>query len=216
MSIFRNRTLPALLLATAMVLPAAAGAAEPTGILASELAEARREVRQELASARAELDRENLQLGSMSFGKGKARKDGTLPRGEITPHGDLLIDGKAVAVDAAQRRELLHYRRQVIDVAKAGIDIGERGAQAALDVVDRGLFRLIASALTGTLEKNLERTIKAELEPAVTGLCQRLPDLMATQQRLQASVPEFGPYATLEADDVKDCADQVRREFALN
>jgi phage gpG-like protein len=37
---------------------------------------------------------------------------------------------------------------------------------------------------------------------------------MASQQRLSTSLPPFRPYATLEADDVNDCEQQVRNEFA--
>ena len=42
------------------------------------------------------------------------------------------------------------------------------------------------------------------------------PALHASQQLLAQSLPQFRPYATLEADDVKDCETDVRREFALN
>ena len=42
-----------------------------------------------------------------------------LPRAEITPDGDFLIDGKAQPVDAGQRRQLLTYRGQVVGIALA-------------------------------------------------------------------------------------------------
>ena len=32
--------------------------------------------------------------------------------------------------------------------------------------------------------------------------------------RLSATLPAFRPYATLEADDVEDCENEMRREFA--
>ena len=152
---------------------------------------------------------------SLHFGKpaGRRRED-TLPRAEITPRGDFLVDGRPVTIDAGQRRELLDYRRQVIDIAKAGIDIGERTAQAALETVDRGVFRLMLGALSGGLERNIEKTVKANVEPGVRRICQRLPDLLASQQRLAASLPAFRPYATLERDDIDDCEDTLRREFA--
>src|SRR5690606_839978 len=92
-----------------VLLPLSALAAPPAaaGELRESLAEARAEVRREMATARAELRDENLELGqSLRFrsnGKRSADDEGTGPRGEITPDGDLLIDGEPVAVDARQR-----------------------------------------------------------------------------------------------------------------
>ena len=207
-------------IALCLLLPFAAGASLPAsagnGGIDADMAAARKEVREELAKARAELETENIDVGnSLHFGKpaGRRRED-TLPRAEITPRGDFLVDGRPVTIDAGQRRELLDYRRQVIDIAKAGIDIGERTAQAALETVDRGVFRLMLGALSGGLERNIEKTVKANVEPGVRRICQRLPELLASQQRLAASLPAFRPYATLERDDIDDCEDTLRREFA--
>lgn len=212
----QRRLLPLLL---AGLLPLAAQAGEPSKgsierEISSELAEARREVRQELAAARAELETENLDVGnSLRFGK-SGHSGEALPKAEITPQGDFLVDGQAVAIDAHQRKQLLAYRGQVIEIAKAGIDIGERSAQLAIDAVDRGLFSLMLGAMTGSLERKLEKTIKQTVEPGVLQICRSLPSLRDSQQRLADSLPQFRPYATLEADDVKDCESEVRREFA--
>ena len=118
----RHRLLPLLL---AGLLPLAAQAAGPAKgsvqrEISEEMAEARREVRQELAAARAELETENLDVGnSLHFGKsGHSADRETLPKAEITPRGDFLIDGKEVAIDAAQREQLLAYRRQVIGIGR--------------------------------------------------------------------------------------------------
>ena len=219
----RRSLLPLLL---ASLLPLAAHAAPPQerGIqeeISAEMAQARKEVRQELAAARAELKAGNLEVGrdNLNFGKSGQRKrkdDATLPKAEITPLGDFLLDGRAVAVNDTQRKQLLAYRGQVIDIAMAGIDIGERSAQMALDAVDRGLFSLMLSAMTGSLERDLEKTIKASIEPGVVQICHSLPALLDSQQQLAASLPQFRPYATLQASDVEDCEDGIRREFALN
>src|SRR5690606_31579518 len=107
-----------LVLAALLPLSAVAAVAAPadgvSGEIASELAAARAEVRREMAAARAEIQRENLELGdSLNFGSRKPREgDPDRPRGEITPDGDLLVDGKPVAIDDAQRRQLLAYRQQ--------------------------------------------------------------------------------------------------------
>lgn len=209
-----------LVLAALLPLSAVAAVAAPadgvSGEIASELAAARAEVRREMAAARAEIQRENLELGdSLNFGSRKPRKgDPDRPRGEITPDGDLLVDGKPVAIDDAQRRQLLAYRQQVIAVALAGMDVGEQAAQVALDTVDRGLFSLLFNAMTGRLERKLERDILASLEPGLVQLCGSLPALYQTQQALAADLPEFQPYATLQADDVERCESDLRREFA--
>ena len=213
----RTAMLPLLL---AGLLPLPAQSAEPAKgpiqrELSAELAQARREVRAELATARAELETENLDVGnSLRLGKAGNGAGEELPKAEITPRGDFLIEGKAVAIDAGQREQLLAYRGHVIDIAKAGIDIGERSALLALDTVDRGLFSLIVGALTGSLEQKLEKTIKATVEPGVLQICRSLPSLLDSQQRLAASLPQFRPYPTLDADDMEDCENQVRHEFA--
>lgn len=203
-----------------VLLPLSALAAPPAaaGELRGSLAEARAEVRREMATARAELRDENLELGQSlrfrSSGKRGTDEEGTGPRGEITPDGDLLIDGEAVTVDARQRAQLLAYRNQVIEVALAGMDVGEKAAEVALESVDRSVIGLVFSAMTGRLERQLEQTIRTTLEPGILQLCRSLPPLLESQQALAASVPQFQPYATLERDEVESCETEMRREFA--
>lgn len=205
------------------LLPAlAAQAAEPQkngadrGVVGADIAEARKEVRDELAKARTELETENLDVGdNLQFGtSGRHKPASSLPKAEISRNGDFLIDGKALAIDEAQRRELLAYRGLIIDVAKAGIDMGERSAQAALDSVDRGMFSLFVGAMTGSLERRVEKQARETVQPLALQLCRRLPEVRASQQHLAASVPQFQPYATLEARDAEDCESDVRNEFA--
>src|SRR3546814_2428544 len=73
----------------------------------------------------------------------------------ITPQGDLLIGGKEVATDEAQRALLLEYRAGIIAVAAAGTDIGMKGA-------DFGL-RTAGKALRGVFSGNSDE-IEAEIE----------------------------------------------------
>lgn len=217
-----NLRLAVMSLLLAGALPLAAQAAAPNdgsvgAEISADLAEARQEVRRELAAARRELEAGNLQLNdNPRFGKSdtrRARQD-ALPKAEITPKGDFLIDGKAVVIDARQRQELLRYRGQVIEIAKAGLDIGELSAQAALEAVDRGLFSLLVGAMTGSLERRVEKTVRQTIEPGVRQICRSLPALHDSQQRLSTSLPSFRPYATLDVDDAEDCEREVRQEFA--
>lgn len=217
-----KRILPVAALSLLLPLAAQAqpAATADTGISAEvrrELGDARREVRAELAKAKQELDTGDLQLqDSLQFGKQTKAKRGDTATvaAAITPQGDLLIDGKPQDIDAGQRRQLLAYRGLVVEIAKAGIDIGQTSAEAALDAVDRSWVSLLFSAMSGSLERNVERTVREQVEPGVRGICRLLPRVRDSQQRLAASLPQFRPYATLEREDVADCENTVRREFA--
>lgn len=214
-----NRTCIVLILS---LLPAlAVRAAEPRNTgndrgVDDDIASARKEVREELAKARAELDAENLDVGDgVVFGtSARHPRQDTLPKAEISRDGDFLLDGKAMAIDPGQRRELLAYRGLVVDIAKTGIDLGERSAQVALDAVDHGTFSLLVGALTGRLQRRVETLTRDTLQPGVLQICQRLPEVLTSQQRLAASLPQFRPYATLQAGDVERCESDVRNEFA--
>jgi hypothetical protein len=215
MTLFRTTT---LCLCLALPLAAQArpsGSDDWTGVH-QDLADARKDVRTDLAKARKELETGNLQLNdSLRFG-GHRHGESTLPSAEITPDGDLLIDGKAQQIDAGQRRQLLAYRGQVVTVALSGIETGQLAADAALDAVDGSWIGLVFGAMTGSLERRVERVVKQQIEPTVLAICRQLPALRESQQRLASSLPEFQPYATLEPRDIEDCEDEVRDEFASN
>jgi len=209
-----RKHIAALLVALA---PLVAEAGTVRSEVAKDLDDARQEVRTEMAKARAELDSENLSLGSLNFGtegKHEAAARRNLPKGEITPRGDLLIEGKAVALDARQRRQVLDYRAQVIDIARTGIAAGEQAAMLAIDATDVSLFRLIVGGLTGSLERRVEATVRQKIQPMMLQICHRLPQLRDSQQALAVSVPEFRPYATLGSDDVENCERDIRKDLA--
>jgi len=212
MNLFRTT---ALCLALAMPLAAQAAPRDQSisEEIRQEMADARVEMHAELAKARKELQTENLELeNSIRFAGRDESRD--LPDAEITPDGDFLIEGKPQPIDSDQRRQLLAYRGQVIGIALTGIEIGEKSAEAALDAVDGSWFGLVFSAMTGSLERRIERVVKQQVQPAVLAICKQLPSLMDSQQRLVSTLPQFKPYATLEQDDITDCEDEVRNEFA--
>ena len=208
-----RKHIAALLLALS---PLAAQAGVRTEV-ASDLDQARQEVHAEMAKERANLDSENLSLDGLHFGKDDNRetaKRKSQPKGEITSKGDLLVDGKAVVVDATQRRQLLDYRTQVIGIAKTGLDAGEHAAMLAIELTNVSMFRLIVGGMTGSLERRVEASVKRDIEPAVLQICKQLPQLRDSQQALVTSVPEFRPYATLDDDDVADCESDIRNDLA--
>lgn len=219
-----NASKPVAIALLTLLLPLGAQAAgsapsETRAEIKREMADARQEVRAEMAKARAELGSENLSLDKgLRFGKDGKRKsaneDAPLPAAQITPKGDFLVDGKAVAINPLQRQQLLDYRGQVIELGRIGIDGGEQAAMAALDATDVSLFRLIVGGLSGSLERRVEASVKQHVEPLVRQICRRLPQVLESQQKLATSLPQFQPYATLERDDIDECERDLRNEFA--
>lgn len=171
-----------------------------------------RSTRRALESARRDLAQKNISVGGTGsggldingfrFGGNDARTAG-LPRAEISPAGDLLIDGEPVAVDTAQRDLLLAHRANIVAIAEAGIVIGVQGAQLGAEAAKGA----VTSLLAGNAEA-FEQRMQAEakkIEAEAQTLCGHLPDLLASQQALAAALPAFRPYATMDAGDVEDC-----------
>lgn len=207
-------------LALCLLLPMAAQAGESSRTdinseVRKDMSDAREEIRADLAKARLELATENLRIdNSLQFAGDDDAKSDEVPQAEITPQGDFLIEGKAQAIDAEQRRQLLAYRGQVLGIATTGIDIGQRAAEAALDEVgDSSWVGLLFNAMSGRLERRVERVVRQQVEPAVRGICRQLPAVRASQQQLASSLPQFRPYATLEPADVEDCERNIQQEF---
>ena len=124
-------------------------------------------------------------------------------KAEISPQGDLLIEGRAVAVTPAQRALLLDYRGQIIAVAESGMAMGVKGA----DLAGKALSETFSGLVNGDSEQAKQR-IEAEgrkLEADARRLCGQLPRMLATQQQLATSLPAFKPYATMTQEDVDDC-----------
>ena len=167
-----------------------------------------------IEQARKELATQNISIGDgmdININGRQIHSDGngTLPKAEITPQGDLLIEGKAVAITAAQRAELLAYRGQILGIAEAGMAIGAQGANIAGHALS-GAVGAIFGGKDG--EKEFEKKIEAEavkIEAEAMKICTRLPGLMAGQQALAASLPEFKPYARMTQEDIDDCGKDV-------
>lgn len=188
-------------------MPAPPAPPAPKGFLA-------RQVDRALDEARKELHEGNLSLnGDINIninGKRLQHHANGLPKAELTPQGDLLIEGKAVPVDAAQRRLLLDYRAQILGIAEAGMAIGSQGADLAGKAVG-GVFGVIFGG--NEAEKDFEARMEAEgkkIEAEALKLCHRLPALLASQQTLAASIPAFKPYATMTQSDIDDCGKDVK------
>jgi hypothetical protein len=157
--------------------------------------------------ARAEMETKNISIGDAFHlninGRTIRSSDGKAPHAEITPQGDLLIEGKPVDVTPAQRELLLQYRGEIIDVASSGMEIGKQG----VDIAGKAVGTAIASIFNGKSDE-AEREMKAQgerIEAAAMKLCDQLQPMVKTQQELAASLPAFKPYANLEQSDIDDC-----------
>lgn len=125
------------------------------------------------------------------------------PKAAITPQGDLVIDGKPVAMTDAQRKLALDYRAGITAIAEAGIDIGLQGA----DLAGKAVTEALAGVFTGKsdeIEKRIEHHAEG-IKASAVKLCEKMPALLEAQNRLADALPEFKPYATMDQQDIDDC-----------
>ena len=168
-----------------------------------------RTVESALNKAQEKLRNETIVLGEGShFNINGASIGGgnNAPRAEITPQGDFLVDGKTIAINHAQRQQLLQYRYALLDVIAAGMAIGAKGADMA------GLA--IKQAIGGLFGGNPDQTdprMEAEgkkIEAEAQRICDALQPLLQAQRQLAAALAEFEPYATLTQQDVDRCREK--------
>jgi hypothetical protein len=94
--------------------------------------------------------------------------------------------------------------------------IGAQGANIAGHAVS-GAIGAIFGGKDG--EKEFEKKMEAEaakIEAEAMKLCTRLPALMAGQQALAASLPEFKPYARMTQADIEDCGKDVGKHKGVS
>lgn len=196
-------------LALAACQPADNSSGIPTGVaakaldeVANGLGDASKEMekaRQEIAAARDRLARENISLNR------DAKQD--LPKAEITPAGDLLIEGTSIATTPEQKALVLAYRGELLGVVGDGMAIGMEGARVGIDAAASALKGMLSGQSGDEIGKQAGEHAKAKLKPMVEQLCTRMPGLLSAQQALSAALPEFAPYATMDQSDVDDCGD---------
>lgn len=146
---------------------------------------------------------------SLSFDNGDITlKVSGQPPATITRSGDLLIDGKQVAVSAEQHALLVAYREQLGAIGMQGLEVGKQGA--ALGVKAAG------DALAGVISGNTEHVgehIEAQaekLKQEALKICGQVATLRQAQDTLAQKLPAFRPYASLDASDISDCDNSVK------
>lgn len=214
------------ILVSALLLPLAACSQStqdnPQSGTASDMAKAAKEVREQTSSsaiaaevrkgieqAKQELVTKDIDVDSVHLDGDKHRDDRDRPKAVITPHGDLVIGGKLVQASPEQHVMLVDYRQQVVGIADAGMDIGASGADIGVAAAKQAIW----GAISGKSDKEIEASIKPQtdqIEAAAMRLCKRLPDLLASQQKLATAMPEFKPYATMTQKDVDDCGKDMK------
>lgn len=181
------------------------------GFIARTARAAMERARRELAQGNIGVggtDSGGININGFRFGDEDGRS-AHLPKAEITPGGDLLIGGKAVAIDAVQRQQLLAHRAQILAIADAGIEVGMQGVHLGT----RAARGAIASALSGetdAFEAHMEAE-GAKIEAEAQKICERLPGLLASQQALAEALPDFQPYATMDVSSIGNCGKEKRR-----
>jgi hypothetical protein len=162
------------------------------------------EIHKGIERAKQELATKDIGVDDIHVGNSGHHRNGSRPRAVITPQGELVIAGKTVQATPEQHAMLLDYRGQIIGIAEAGMDIGAEGASLGTHAASEAIW----GALTGKSDKQIEAAIKPQTEQiqaAALRLCQRMPALLSSQQKLAAAMPEFRPYATMTQQDVDDC-----------
>lgn len=176
-------------------------------MIAAEIHKGIEQAKQELATK--DIDINKIHVGHGHRDNSNDRSD--LPKAVITPQGDLVIAGKTVPATPEQHTMLVDYRQQIIGIAEAGMEIGEHGANLGTQAAKEAIW----GALTGKSDKEIEDRIKPQTEQikaAAAKLCLRLPDMLTSQQKLAAAMPQFRPYATMTQKDVDDCGKDIDKD----
>jgi hypothetical protein len=167
-----------------------------------------RKVNAAMDQARKELATKNIDVGGIDVnvnGHRIASRNRGLPKAEITPQGDFLIEGKPQPLNAAQRALLLEYRGEIIAVADAGMTIGAKGAGIADDALG-GVLGAVFGGDEGRKDYEAKMEAKGKaIEAEAMKLCGQLQPMLDTQQKLATDLPAFKPYATMEQSDIDDC-----------
>lgn len=193
------------LLGSLSTLPACRADQVPdTGAKHEEKSAIGKAVSEGMAEARQEIRQGNFTI---------SEDEKNLPKAEITPQGDLLIDGRAVAINPEQRTLLLEYRTHLTAIAESGMEIGVQSA----DLATKAMGEAFKGVFSGKSEQDIERSVEAEaakIKTSAAKLCGHLPKLMAVQQKLAAALPEFQPYATMTEEDIDDCFKDTDADMA--
>jgi len=152
----------------------------------------------------------------LSFENGAAvlHADGQ-PDAQITAAGGFSIDGKPVALTAAQRDLFRQYYADAGQIRNQGIATGKAGAALA----GHAIGEVVSGLAHGDPDK-IGPAIEAKagtVTAQAARMCDTLDQLRTVQDTLSGQLDAFRPYATLTADKVAQChkgTDQAARSLA--
>lgn len=121
----------------------------------------------------------------------------------ITKQGDLSIDGKAVALNPAQRSQAQRLYVNAVGVRDDGIAIGKAGAAIAGKAVTETIEGMVKGD-PGAVGDKMDAEANNITQQAMR-LCKRVVEMRAAQDALVESLPAFKPFATLDQGTVTDC-----------
>lgn len=125
------------------------------------------------------------------------------PPASVQSDGNLVIGGRAVTQNAAERSLAQRYYQDVLAVTAAGKASGEAGAKLGGAIVGS-----IFSALWNDDSSIIKRTANsgaAGLKAHIEALCAGLKALEAAQNALAARQPAFAPYRIVRHKAVTGC-----------
>lgn len=132
------------------------------------------------------------------------------PEARIEAGGKLLVDGREVAVNEAQRAELVAYHAAAMQLRESAKDTGIAGARvgvAAAGAVLEGLAKGDPDSIGPKVEAEA-----AKVKQVAGKVCDDLAAIHKAQQALAADLEAFRPYAAVKESDVTECRDGVRTD----
>lgn len=124
----------------------------------------------------------------------------------ISASGDMVIAGEPVMLDATQKQLATRYFTSAIALRDDAITTGAAGvatAQKAISSVASGL----ASGNPDKIGDEVDASA-AKVDAAAARVCEDLQALVSAQNGLLKSLPQFRPYASIQAQEVTDCRAQ--------
>jgi hypothetical protein len=159
------------------------------------------------------VDHLNFGTGSISFDDGAVVLKRGSSTARIAADGDLIVDGAAVTIDDAQRRDLVAYRDAAHQLRTNALATGQAGVQLAKNVVSE-VISGVASGDTSKIERNAELEA-GKVKRAAARLCTDLGVMRAAQDRLAGTLTPFQPFATIDQAALDDCRRDTSPDAAL-
>ena len=133
----------------------------------------------------------------------------------IGADGSLIIGSKVIETGSDGQAALKAYDAAAVAMKTHAIALGRTGAEFGVDVlkdVVRGFFDEDGMDAVG--ERAHEGAL--DLVASLRDLCTRLDTVLSRQQAAAALVPAFKPYAVLEADQVRECFEEIDEDAAAH